>query len=103
MAKKLSAGILLYLVTSRERLAWLQLWQECVGGLVAVAMFAPVVWIDWTRNWQSFHFQLGRSTLGEHVLQQRDNPRYRFLSSNATKAAGKYGVKTIELLATRPA
>ena len=65
----LGAGILLYLVTSRERLGWLRLWQVWVGGAVAVAMFAPVVWIDWTRNWRSFRFQLGRSTLTDHVVQ----------------------------------
>jgi 4-amino-4-deoxy-L-arabinose transferase-like glycosyltransferase len=65
----LGAGILLYLVTSRERSVWLKLWQVWIGGVVAVAMFAPVVWIDWTRNWQSFRFQLGRSSLTERVLQ----------------------------------
>lgn len=65
----LGAGILLYLATARERLGWLKLWQVWVGGAVAVAMFAPVVWIDWTRNWQSFRYQLGRSTLTDHFVQ----------------------------------
>lgn len=72
----LGAGIVLYLVTSRERLAWLRLWQVWVGGLIAIAMFAPVVWIDWTRNWQSFRFQLGRSTLSEHSLQPGELLRF---------------------------
>ena len=72
----LGAGIAFYLVTSRERLGWLRLWQVWVGGLVAVAMFAPVVWIDWTRNWQSFRFQLGRSTLSEHVLRPDELLRF---------------------------
>jgi 4-amino-4-deoxy-L-arabinose transferase-like glycosyltransferase len=72
----LGAGMVLYLVTSRERLAWLKLWQVWAGGLVALAMFAPVVWIDWTRNWQSFRFQLGRSTLSEHVLQPGELLRF---------------------------
>jgi hypothetical protein len=31
-------------------------------------MFSPVVWIDWTRNWQSFRYQLGRSPATERVL-----------------------------------
>jgi len=65
----LGAGILLYLVASRERIGWLKHWQVWAGGALALALFAPVVWIDWTRNWQSFRFQLGRSTLNERVLQ----------------------------------
>lgn len=64
----LGAGVLLYLVTSRERLAWFRLWQVWVAGLLAVAMFLPVVYIDWTRGWQSFRFQLGRSPVAEHIL-----------------------------------
>ncbi|HZY67415.1 MAG TPA: glycosyltransferase family 39 protein [Devosia sp.] len=64
----LGAGILLYLVSSRERLPWLRLWQVWAGGALALALFAPVVWIDWTRNWQSFRFQLGRSPVGERAL-----------------------------------
>jgi 4-amino-4-deoxy-L-arabinose transferase-like glycosyltransferase len=72
----LGAGIVLYLVTSRERLAWLRLWQVWAGGAVAAAMFAPVVWIDWTRGWQSFRFQLGRSTLSAHVLQPGELLRF---------------------------
>ncbi len=72
----LGAGIVLYLVTSRERLGWLRLWQVWVGGIVAAAMFAPVVWIDWTRGWQSFRFQLGRSTLDEHVFRPDELLRF---------------------------
>jgi 4-amino-4-deoxy-L-arabinose transferase-like glycosyltransferase len=72
----LGAGIVLYLVTSRERLGWLRLWQVWAGGILAAAMFAPVVWIDWTRDWQSFRFQLGRSTLGEHVLRPDELLRF---------------------------
>jgi 4-amino-4-deoxy-L-arabinose transferase-like glycosyltransferase len=65
----LGAGILIYLVSSRERLPWFKLWQVWVAGAIALAMFSPVVWIDWTRNWQSFRFQLGRSPATERVLQ----------------------------------
>ena len=36
---------------------------------------------------------------GLKVRAVRDNPQYRFLSSNAQGAAKKYGVKSISLLA----
>jgi 4-amino-4-deoxy-L-arabinose transferase-like glycosyltransferase len=64
----LGAGIVLYLVTSRERLAWFKLWQVWAAGIIALALFSPVVWTDWTRNWQSFRFQLGRSPATERVF-----------------------------------
>jgi hypothetical protein len=59
-------GLLLYLVASRERWGWLMLWQVWAGAVLSLLMFAPVVWIDSTRQWSSFRFQLGRSSLGEH-------------------------------------
>ena len=62
----LGAGLLLYLVTSRERIAWLRLWQVWAGGVLAFALFSPVIWINSQRDWNSFRFQLGRSTLEEH-------------------------------------
>ena len=62
------------------------LWAACIGGAMQVDAYVAAI-----------------EAAGLRVVQRRDNPRYRFLSSNATKAAGKYGVKTIELLATRPA
>jgi 4-amino-4-deoxy-L-arabinose transferase-like glycosyltransferase len=73
----LGAGIVLYLVTSRERLAWLRHWQVWVGGAIAVAMFAPVVWIDYQRDWVSFRFQLGRSSLSEQVLRPDETLRFQ--------------------------
>jgi 4-amino-4-deoxy-L-arabinose transferase-like glycosyltransferase len=72
----LGAGILLYLVTSRERLGWLRLWQVWAGGAIAIFMFAPVVWIDWTRNWASFRFQLGRSTLADGTFRPDEFARF---------------------------
>jgi 4-amino-4-deoxy-L-arabinose transferase-like glycosyltransferase len=72
----LGAGILLYLLTSRDRIAWLRLWQVWVGGAIALLMFAPVVWIDWGRDWASFRFQLGRSTLDEAVLHPDELLRF---------------------------
>lgn len=62
------------------------LWAACIGGAMQEDAYVAAI-----------------EAAGLRVVRRRDNPRYRFLSSNATKAAGKYGVKTIELLATRPA
>lgn len=59
----LGAGLLLYLFTSRERLGWLKHWQVWAGGALAILAFLPVVLIDAARDWLSFRFQLGRSTL----------------------------------------
>ncbi len=65
----LGAGLLFYLLTSRERRGWLKLWQVWAGGALALLMFAPVVWINSQRDWNSFRFQLGRSNMsGEHAL-----------------------------------
>jgi hypothetical protein len=72
----LGAGIVLYLVSSRERLTWLKLWQLWAGGILAGAMFAPVAWIDWTRNWQSFRFQLRRSPANERIFQPDEFLRF---------------------------
>jgi 4-amino-4-deoxy-L-arabinose transferase-like glycosyltransferase len=63
----LGAGIVMYLVTNRERLAWFRLWQVWAAGGLALVLFAPVIWIDWTRNWQSFRYQLGRSPATERI------------------------------------
>jgi arsenite methyltransferase len=38
---------------------------------------------------------------GFDVVSRRVNTEYRFLSSNATKASQKYGVKSISLLAIK--
>lgn len=72
----LGAGIVLYLLTSRERLAWLRLWQVWIGGIIALGLFAPVVWIDWTRNFQSFRFQLRRSPAAQYELHPDEFVRF---------------------------
>lgn len=59
----LGAGLLLYLLSSRERLGWFKLWQVWAAGALALLLFSPVVWINSQRQWNSFRFQLGRSTL----------------------------------------
>jgi 4-amino-4-deoxy-L-arabinose transferase-like glycosyltransferase len=72
----LGAGLLFYLVTSRERLGWLKLWQVWAGGALAVLLFAPVVWINSQRDWNSFRFQLGRSNFADHLLQPGEFLRF---------------------------
>lgn len=37
------------------------------------------------------------------VVTFEDNPTYRFISDNAHSASAKYGVKSVSLLATKPA
>ncbi len=59
----LGVGIAFYLLTSRERLGWLKLWQVWAAGVLAIGLFSPVIWINSQRHWNSFRFQLGRSTL----------------------------------------
>lgn len=73
----LGAGIVLYLATSRERIAWLRHWQVWVGGLAAIAMFVPVIWIDSQRDWISFRYQLGRSAMLERVLRPDELLRFQ--------------------------
>jgi 4-amino-4-deoxy-L-arabinose transferase-like glycosyltransferase len=64
----LAPGLLLFLLSSAERRSWLRHWQVWAGAALAVLMFLPVVWIDSLRNWDSFRFQLGRSSFAEHNL-----------------------------------
>ncbi len=72
----LGAGLLVYLVTSRERLAWLKLWQVWAGGALALLCFAPVVWVNSQRDWNSFRYQLGRSNFADHVVQPGEFLRF---------------------------
>lgn len=60
------------------------LWAACIGGAMQVQGYVDAI-----------------QAAGLRVVQQRDNPQYRFLSSNATKAAGKYGVKSVSLVAVK--
>ena len=53
----LGAGLVLYLVTSRERLQWLRLWQVWAGGAVALLVFLPNALWNAGRDWASFAFQ----------------------------------------------
>jgi 4-amino-4-deoxy-L-arabinose transferase-like glycosyltransferase len=56
----LGLGIVLCLLVDRDLRRWWKspfLWG---GGLIAVAMFAPVVWWNYSHDWASFRFQFGR-------------------------------------------
>lgn len=60
------------------------LWAACIGGAM-----------------QQDDYLAAIEGAGLRVLSHRTNPQYRFLSSNATKASQKYGVKSISVLAVR--
>jgi 4-amino-4-deoxy-L-arabinose transferase-like glycosyltransferase len=62
----LAPGLLLLVLTSRERRGWLRLWQLWAGGALALLVFSPVIWWNAQRNWISFTFQ-GRRTLSDGV------------------------------------
>lgn len=56
----LGAGLVLYLVTSRDRWGWLRLWQVWAGGLVALLVLLPnLVW-NAQHAWASFAHQAQR-------------------------------------------
>lgn len=60
------------------------LWAACIGGAL-----------------QQDDYRGAIEQAGFRVLCVEDNPNYQFLSPNAKGAAGKYGVKSISLLAIR--
>lgn len=53
----LGVGLLLYLVTSRERLGWLRLWQVWAGGALALLIFLPNLIWNASNGWASFAHQ----------------------------------------------
>jgi 4-amino-4-deoxy-L-arabinose transferase-like glycosyltransferase len=58
----LGAGLVVYLVTSRERLGWLRLWQLWAGGGLALLILLPNLLWNFERGWASFAFQGKRLT-----------------------------------------
>jgi arsenite methyltransferase len=60
------------------------LWAACIGGAMQEEAYLAAI-----------------RQAGFRVDGHRANPEYRFLSSNATNAAQKYGVKSISLVATK--
>lgn len=61
------------------------LWAACIGGAMQVEDYVAAI-----------------ERAGLRVTTIHDNPQYRFISDNARGAAGKYGVKSVSLLATKP-
>lgn len=58
------------------------LWAACIGGAMQVDAYVEAI-----------------ERAGLRVAQRRDNAEYRFISSNATNASRKFGVKSISLVA----
>ena len=60
------------------------LWAACIGGAMQEGAYLAAI-----------------EQAGFHVVSHHANTEYRFISSNATKAAEKFGVKSISLLAVK--
>jgi ubiquinone/menaquinone biosynthesis C-methylase UbiE len=60
------------------------LWAACIGGAAQQGAYRTAI-----------------EATGLHVERVEDNPAYEFLSDNARGASGKYGVKSISLLAVK--
>jgi len=60
------AGAVMFLASDPASRAVLRSWRPWVAGALAVAMFSPVIWWNWSHGWQSFHYQSFRAT-GLHV------------------------------------
>ena len=60
------------------------LWAACIGGAMQVDGYVEVI-----------------KQAGFRVLELRDNPQYKFISSNAQGAARKFGVKSVSLVAAK--
>ncbi|HHY48846.1 MAG TPA: glycosyltransferase family 39 protein [Alphaproteobacteria bacterium] len=56
----LGAGLLLFLLSSRERIGWLKLWQVWAGAAVAVGVFLPNLIWNAEHGWAGFGFQARR-------------------------------------------
>jgi arsenite methyltransferase len=60
------------------------LWAACIGGAMQLDGYVDAI-----------------ESAGLRVAQLRDNPQYKFISSNAQGAARKYGVKSVSLVAVK--
>jgi 4-amino-4-deoxy-L-arabinose transferase-like glycosyltransferase len=61
----LAIGLALYLLSSRERIAWLRIWQVWAGGVVALLVFSPVIAWNASHDWIPFRFQGVRTVVGD--------------------------------------
>jgi len=62
------------------------LWAACIGGAM-----------------QQDDYRSGIEDAGLRIRTVRDNPSYRFISDNAQSASRKFGVKSVSLVADKPA
>lgn len=58
-------GLVLFLFATPEGRTQLKTWQLWAGGLLALAVFSPVLWWNWQHDWRSFLFQGARLTDGD--------------------------------------
>ena len=63
-----------------------ELWASCIGGAIQIDEYVA-----------------GIEAAGLHVQQVRDNEQYRFLSESAQGATQTFGIKSISLVAFKPA
>jgi len=59
----LAPGLLLFILTDRERRGWLKLWQVWAAAVLALAVFSPVIWWNAQYGWASFLFQGQRTVV----------------------------------------
>ena len=62
------------------------LWAACIGGAARETSYREMI-----------------EAAGMQVKTVEDNPQYRFISDNALGATRKFGVKSVSLLARKPA
>lgn len=62
------------------------LWAACIGGALRVDDYRAAI-----------------ESAGLEVVEIRDNDAYRFISDNAASASEKWGVKSVSILAVKPA
>ena len=62
------------------------LWAACIGGAM-----------------QQDDYRSGLERAGLRIRTLQDNPSYRFISDNAQGASRKFGVKSVSLVADKPA
>jgi 4-amino-4-deoxy-L-arabinose transferase-like glycosyltransferase len=65
----LGAGIVFWLISSRQGRYWLRSFWPYAGGFVALAFLVPTLMWNATHEWVSFKFQFGRMAAGEPTLR----------------------------------
>lgn len=67
-AALLGLGILIWLLLDPAMRRWLLRWQPWAAGLLALAVFAPVLLWNWSNDWASFAKQGGRAGGGDREI-----------------------------------